>query len=140
MRTPADTKCLRNHPSPSATGDNLRHKIAEQIAARARLAQTARAHHAELAARPPASPDDELYDTEYRCEDCGKILEGDDLNFDGDGITLCKFHYEYLLAETAAMSDEEYREMYENLFGWPEADEHSEVPDGPAGLDEDGAK
>ncbi len=77
----------------------------------------------ELEARPPASPDDEQCDTEYRCEDCGKVLEGDDLNFDDDGITLCKFLYEYLPAETAAMNDEEYSEMYENLFGWPEVQE-----------------
>ena len=140
MRTPVATKWLRNLPSPPPTGDNLRHEIAEQTAARARLAQTAWAHCAGLAARPPASPDDEQFDTDYRCEDCSKVLKGDDLNFDDDGITLCKFHYEYLLAETTAMSDEEYREMYENLFGWPEADEYSEVPDGPSGLDEDSAK
>ncbi len=78
--------------------------------------------------------------TEYRCEDCGKVLEDDDLNFDDDGIRLCKLHYEYLLADTAAMSDEEYREIYETPFIWPEAPEQSEVPDGPDGLDEDGAK
>ncbi len=107
MRTAAATKWLRNTPSSPSTGDNLWHELAEQTAARARLAQTAWAHHAEIAARPPASPDDEQCDTEYRCEDCDKVLEGDDLNFDDDGITLCKFHYEYLLAETAAMSDED---------------------------------
>ena len=123
MRTSAATKWLRNLPSPPPTVDNLRHEIAEQTDARVRLAQMARAHQAELTAIPPASPDDEQCDSEYRCEDCDKVLEGDDLNFDDDGITLCKFHYENLLAETAAMSDEEYREMYENLFGWPEGEE-----------------
>ena len=67
--------------------------------------------------------DDEQYDTEYRCEDSGKVLEDDDLNFDDDGIPLCNLHYEYLLAETAAMSDEEYHEMYETPFVLPEAQE-----------------
>ena len=81
--------------------------------------------------------DDERYGTVYRCEDCGKVLEDDDLNFDDDGIRLCNLHYEYLLADAAAMSDEEYREIYETPFIWPEAREQSEVPDGPAGLDED---
>ena len=67
--------------------------------------------------------DDEQYGTVYRCEDCGKVLEDDDLNFDDDGIRLCNLHYEYLLADTAAMSDEEYREMYETPFVQPEAQE-----------------
>ena len=90
---------------------------------------------------PPANDsNDEPRNTEYRCEDCGKVLEDDDLNFDDDGIRLCNLHYEYLLADTAAMSDEEYREIYETPFIWPEAREQSEVPNGLAGLDEYAAK
>lgn len=67
--------------------------------------------------------DDDQYGTVYRCEDCGKVLEEDDLNFDDDGIRLCNLHYEYLLADTAAMSDEEYREMYETPFTRSETQE-----------------
>ena len=90
---------------------------------------------------PPVNDSNgEPRNSEYRCEDCGKVLEDDNLNFDDDGIPLCNVHYEYLLADTAALSDEEYREMYETPFVWPEAPEHSEAPDGPAGLDEYAAK
>ena len=34
---------------------------------------------------------------EYLCEDCDKVLLGDDLNFDCEGVPLCTYHYEVLI-------------------------------------------
>ncbi|MCY4558484.1 MAG: hypothetical protein OXF79_19340 [Chloroflexi bacterium] len=38
-------------------------------------------------------------ETEYRCEDCDKVLLDDDLRFDGEGVPLCAYHYEVLLED-----------------------------------------
>ena len=42
-----------------------------------------------------------MSETEYRCEDCSKVLLGDDLCFDSEGVPLCAYHYEVLLEDAA---------------------------------------